>query len=358
MKTRGYIDLYLPRKWAYHVKIILASGLIAILFRILAGQDIPNTGTVYLIALLFIQLELFLWLGYVFFSNIQYTTPKEYVRKAIFKLILFFMMAFFISIIIYVLTMMILFLVTGVELSLLIPHILQTESKGFLIGAGSGYLLGSMIFFYHQWIDALNREQKLKEEKLVFQYETLKNQVNPHFLFNSLNTLSSLVSRDVKLSEQYIHKLSSIYWYILENKDLDHVNLKKEVDFVKDYFYLQQVRDNGKIDLKINIKDPERFEILPISLQLLVENAFKHNIATREDPLKIVIDLNDKDETISVSNNLKPKTRIEESSNVGLTNLSERSKLITGRTVEIFRTKEEFKVNVPLKQRLNEGIDN
>ena len=357
MKTRGYIDLYLPRKWAYHVKIILASALIAVLFRAIAGEGILNSGTLFLITLLVIQLELFMWLGTRFFSKLRHTTTKEYVKKTMVRLIAFYAFAFVLSIVIYLFTMMIWFLIAGEDLNLLIPQVLQIESKGYLIGAGSGFLCGSLIFFYFQWIDALKREQKLKEEKLIFQYETLKNQVNPHFLFNSLNTLCSLVSRDVKLSEQYIHKLSSIYRYILENKDLDHVNLKKEVDFVKDYFYLQQVRDNGKIDLEVNIKDPERYVILPISLQLLIENAFKHNIASRENPLKIVIDLNEQNETVSVSNTLRPKTRIEESSKLGLTNLSERSKLITGHEIEIRESGGEFKVFVPLKKMRNEGID-
>jgi len=350
MKTRGYIDLFLPRKLAYHVKIVLASFIIAILFRVFSGYDIINTETAFLIVLLIIQLELFLWLGLVFFANLKYTTPNEYVKKALLRLALFFAMAFFISIVIYTIALTAIFLITRQDLSLMFPQILETELKGMLIGAGSGYLLGSIAFIYFQWTDALKREQKLKEEKLTFQYETLKNQVNPHFLFNSLNTLSSLVSKDVELSEQYIQKLSSIYRYILENKDLDQVNLKRELEFVKDYFYLQQVRDNGKIDLEVNVEDPERFEILPISLQLLVENAFKHNMATRSNPLKILIELDEKNNCVSVSNNLRLKTHIEDTSKLGLNNLSERNKLITGKEVKVIEKEGEFKVIVPLKK--------
>jgi LytS/YehU family sensor histidine kinase len=248
--------------------------------------------------------------------------------------------------------MFVVFMINGQDLSSFIPQLLETETKGFLIGAGSGYLFGALIFFYFQWVDALKREQKLKEEKLIFQYETLKNQVNPHFLFNSLNTLSSLVSKDVELSEQYIHKLSSIYRYILDNKDLDHVSLKQEIDFVQDYFYLQKVRDDGKIDMEIDVKDPENYLILPISLQMLVENAFKHNIATREDPLKIVIKLNEPSSTIFVSNTFRPKTLIEKSSKLGLSNLSERIKLMSGREIEIVKSDKKFTVHVPLKKRL------
>jgi sensor histidine kinase YesM len=358
MKTRGYIDLYLPRKWAYHIKIILASIIVVIIWKTVTRESLRDDGTFVMFVLLFIQFELFIWLGRNFFSNISYTTPKEYTKKAILRLIVFFMVAFLISVVIFLIVVSSNFIIHGINPLEVLPEFLRTEYKGFLIGAGAGYLIGSLVFFYVQWVETLKDMQKLKEEKLVFQYETLKNQVNPHFLFNSLNTLTSLVSKDVKLSEIYIHKLSAIYRYILENKDLDHINLKNELDFVIDYFYLQKVRDDGKIDLKVNIKDPENYEILPISLQLLVENAFKHNAATREDPLKIEISLNESDRTISVSNNLKPKTQISESSKLGLNNLSERNKLITGREIEIHQSEEDFTVIIPLKNIDNEGANN
>jgi sensor histidine kinase YesM len=358
METRGYIDFYLPRKWAYHIKIILASIVIVIIWKTLTRESLSDDGTIVMFVLLLIQFELFIWLGRNFFSNISYTTPKEYTKKAVLRLIIFFMVAFLISVVIFVTVVSANFIIHGINPMDRLPEFLKSEYKGFLIGAGAGYLIGSLVFFYVQWVEALKDMQKLKEEKLIFQYETLKNQVNPHFLFNSLNTLSSLVSKDVKLSEIYIQKLSAIYRYILENKDLDHINLKNELDFVIDYFYLQKVRDDGKIDLKVHIKDPENYEILPISLQLLVENAFKHNAATREDPLKIEINLNESNRAISVSNKLRPKTQINESSKLGLDNLSERSKLITGREIEIHQTQEEFRVIIPLKNIDNEGANN
>jgi sensor histidine kinase YesM len=357
MKNRKLIDLYLPPRWGYHARIFLASAIGALLVKTISGTELFDGGTLHAFILLFIQFEFFIWLGGKFFANIRYTNVNEYVKRAVLRLILFFIVAFIISSVIYLLTMIFSFIINGQDLRLLIPHVLKTESPGFLIGAGSGYLLGALIFFYIQWVEALKREQKLKEEKLVFQYETLKNQVNPHFLFNSLNTLSSLVSRDAELSEKYILKLSSIYRYILENKDHDHVNLKEEIEFVQDYFYLQKVRDDGKIDLKLEVSDPGKYLILPISLQLLVENAFKHNIATREEPLIVQILLDEQDKTISVSNNLKPKTQIEESPKVGLSNLSARNKLITGRDIEIIDSGNEFTVHVPLKSLKDESTN-
>ena len=199
-----------------------------------------------------------------------------------------------------------------------------------------------------QWLDSLKREQKLREEKLIFQYETLKNQVNPHFLFNSLNTLSTLVYKDPKLSDEFIKKLSIIYRYILENSERDMVDLHSEIQFVRNYFYLQKIRDNGKIELKIEVEDQEDYQILPISLQLLVENALKHNAATREKPLTIII--KKEDESIVITNNIQPKLNIEKSSKIGLKNLAERVKLMTGKEIEIEETRDQYKVIIPLNR--------
>ena len=187
----------------------------------------------------------------------------------------------------------------------------------------------------------------MREEKLIFQYETLKNQVNPHFLFNSLNTLSSLVSSDAQLSEKFIAKFSLIYRYILENRDKDLVPLSKEVDFIRDYFFLQKIRDNGKIALDIKINDLDSYEILPISLQLLIENALKHNAATKDNPLKIKV--RREEDFIIVENSLEPKMRLEPSSKTGLKNLKERVKLAMNKDVDVISSNNQFIVKMPLK---------
>ena len=172
----------------------------------------------------------------------------------------------------------------------------------------------------------MGREQKLREEKQVFQYETLKNQVNPHFLFNSLNTLSSLVVTKPSLAETFINKLSYIYRYILENKDIEFVDLKTEIEFAEDYFYLHKIRDGEKIHLEITFNENRSYKILPISLQILIENALKHNSATNESPLRIVI-RQESDDSITVRNNIQRKMNIEHSSLIGLKNLAKRIKL-------------------------------
>jgi len=190
--------------------------------------------------------------------------------------------------------------------------------------------------------------QKLKEEKLVFQYETLKSQVNPHFLFNSLNSLSSLIKLDPELSEEFILKLSSVYRYILENSEKETIPVSTELEFVQNYFDLQKIRDGEKIDLKIEIKEPENLMVLPVALQLLVENALKHNSATRDQPLEITIHNEGMDKLV-VRNNLQSKMQINNSSKIGLKNLNERSRLILNRKIEVFENNEEFVVKIPVK---------
>ena len=349
MKTRGIIDLYLPGKVAYHLKILLASLLLGIFLPFFREGKFWSSGSIHLVFLMIVQLELFLWLGAKFFTYKSPTTAREFVKKAIIRLILFFALAFLISVLIFLTYMSLIYIIKDYDLRRIIPDILQMEIKGFLIGAGSGYVLGSLVFFYHQWMDALKREQKLREEQLIFQYETLKSQVNPHFLFNSLNTLSSLVYKDPNLSDEFIGKLSSIYRYILENVDVDLVSLSREIEFVRKYFDLQQVRDNGKINLKIDIDHSDGYQILPISLQLLMENAFKHNAATREEPLKMEIFLNEKEQVIEFRNNFKPKVQIEGSSGIGLKNLAERMKLTLHRELEVKKSNDLFLVKVPVK---------
>ena len=130
-----------------------------------------------------------------------------------------------------------------------------------MLGSSFGLLTGTVIFFFLELISVIKREQKLNEEKMRYHYETLKNQLNPHFLFNSLNTLSSIIYQDIHLADRFIVKLSSIYRYILDQQESKLVNLENELDFVRDYFYLQQMRDDDRIRLEINIDQPSNYLI-------------------------------------------------------------------------------------------------
>ncbi|MCC8197174.1 MAG: histidine kinase [Tannerellaceae bacterium] len=220
-----------------------------------------------------------------------------------------------------------------------------------LIGSGAislsiGLFMCCIVFFYTTWRQAVDREQKLREENLKYQYRTLKAQLNPHFLFNSLNTLSEVVYEDAKKADKFIQKLSGIYRYILDNEDVDLIPLNKELEFVTKYFELQRERDGNKIDLKIQVSDSEKFRIISVSLQILVENALKHNSASENNPLKI--NIYKEDAFIVVSNNIQRKNTLDNSCGTGLANLKERVKLITGKEVVINEENYKFIVKMPI----------
>jgi LytS/YehU family sensor histidine kinase len=140
--------------------------------------------------------------------------------------------------------------------------------------------------------------------------------------------------------------LSSIYRYILENSAKDKVSLQAELEFVNDYFSLQKIRNDDKIQLNTDVKEADKYEIIPVSLQLLIENAIKHNIATREKPLKIFIHLENR--YIVVKNNLQKLASQFQSTKTGLKNLGDRTRLITGMELLIEETSDYYLVKVPL----------
>lgn len=335
------------QKLFWHLKILAGAAAITVIFSLVLFQQIFHDGTANMLILTFIQLELFLWLGYLFFRSIKPDSPG-FLKKTILRLVLFYATVLLIAFALFLGLYLFYFLRGDAPFSEFLPSLLQFELKPFISATVIGFALGALFFFYTQWADALKRMQKLKEEKLIFQYETLKNQVNPHFLFNSLNTLSSLVRKDVELSEKFIQKLSMVYRYVLENQDKELVSVEDELAFVQDFFYLQQIRDEGKVELKIEENGAKESKIIPVSLQMLVENAIKHNKVSRKEPLIITIHFEGLDKVV-VRNSLQPKEQLNPSSGIGLKNLDERCKLILGRETEIQKTADEFIVKLPVK---------
>lgn len=289
MKSRGLIDLYLPTLLAYHIKIALAAIIVQILFNLLWVGEAFVERTLLQLVMLFVQLEIYLYLGRRMFASVKITGWRGYQKSMIGRLALFYLLVLIISTAFVLSISLVDAVANGRAVSAMFNSFIENELKILVLSWLIGVSLGTLFFLFTEWSHTLKREQKLREEKLIFQYETLKNQVNPHFLFNSLNTLSSLITHDVTLAEQFIARFSLIYRYILENRDKDLVPLADELAFVRNYFFLQKIRDGEKISLQVHIADVQGFSILPISLQLLVENAIKHNAATRERPLVIKV---------------------------------------------------------------------
>ncbi len=180
------------------------------------------------------------------------------------------------------------------------------------------------------------------------QFESLKNQVNPHFLFNSLNVLSSLVHIDANLSEKFIDQLARSYRYLLEQKDNELVLLKTEIDFVQSFTFLLKIRFEEKLQVNIKLAaEVMQYYVAPLTLQLLIENAVKHNIISVESPL--VIDIyNQEDKSLIVSNNLQLREQQLPSTGVGLKNIRDRYKLMTQRPTEFYIENNKYIARIPL----------
>lgn len=331
----------------WHLKIVAGALFVTLLFGLVLHQKLFPQQFPSMFILTFLQLEIFIWMGAWFFDKIKQDSPR-FMREMLVRLLLFYFAVLMIAFLLFLGIYTYHFLKNGSDFSEFFTSLLSMELKGFFIATLVGFLLGALFFFYVQWGEAVKRNQKLKEEKLIFQYETLKSQVNPHFLFNSLNSLSSLVRSDPDLSENFIQKLSSVYRYILENTEKELIPLSTELELVNDYFALQKIRDEEKIVLKIECNETENVMVLPVSLQLLVENAFKHNSATRKQPLEIIIHFEGMDKLV-VRNNLQKKIQLSGLSKIGLKNLNERSRLILNREIEILETEDEFVVKIPVK---------
>ena len=185
---------------------------------------------------------------------------------------------------------------------------------------------------------------EIEREKAVYQFAALKNQINPHFLFNSLNVLSSLAYKSPELTNGFAKKLSSVYRYLLSTAQQPSVTLDEEIKFVQTYIYLEKTRFDDSIE--ISISDYSRWknrDVIPASVQILVENAIKHNIATSEHPLHINIAIGDNG--ITVSNNLQLRNNVAKSG-IGLENLKKQY-VIFGQRIEITRTDRAFSVSMP-----------
>ena len=187
----------------------------------------------------------------------------------------------------------------------------------------------------------------LKEENIKSQFETLKNQVNPHFLFNSLNVLSSLIHIDRKAASRFVRQMSKVYRYVLDYKDKETVTLEVEMEFLDSYFFLLNTRfgDNLKVVKDISIKQVNK-RIAPMSLQMLIENAIKHNIVSKNRPLSIELFI--EDDWLVIRNNLQLKSSVELSSGIGLQNIKKRYEFLTSLKVIIEESADYFTVKIPL----------
>lgn len=201
--------------------------------------------------------------------------------------------------------------------------------------------------FFRNWKSSLVEVEKYKTQSLQAQLQNLKDQVNPHFMFNNLSVLSSLVYKDQDKAVDFINQLSKVYRYLLDSHTCELVELRDELAFIQSYTYLLQIRFDRNLSFHFRIpEDSEPLLLPPMALQILIENAIKHNEISEELPLRITILA--QDDYLEVTNNLQLRLSGETGSKNGLANIRERYKFFTTRGVEIQNTGGTFLVRIPL----------
>lgn len=207
-------------------------------------------------------------------------------------------------------------------------------------------IIDFVIYSFNQMREEQIRSVELMNNQLNLQFEALKSQLNPHFLFNSLNTISSLLYEDTKVAEKFIRMFAESYRFIFNQNNQALIPLRKELNFVEAYNYLLQTRFREAYELKISISD-EVLEtyVPPLSVQMLVENAIKHNMISKTTPLSVEIE-NDNN-YLSVKNNINPLREQAESFHIGIDNIKKRYSFFTDHSVLLDKN-EHFKVSLPL----------
>ncbi len=227
------------------------------------------------------------------------------------------------------------------------------KNQHFIDYAGS--LIISLIIslvFHVIYINKKLQENKVKEQKIIAgnasaQFESLKNQIDPHFLFNSLNVLSSLIEENPDNAQRFTTSLSKIYRYVLDQKDKELVLLQEELDFAKTYMKLLMMRFENSLTYSLpKLPVDSEAKVVPLSLQLLLENTIKHNIVSDKQPLHISIEV--EGDYLSVSNNLQKKEVLQSGQGVGLKNIISRYAILTDKKVEVATDAAYFKIKIPI----------
>ena len=230
--------------------------------------------------------------------------------------------------------------------------VLITGFANYILSSTSNFIKDSLPIIPWNWIIVLQieiffynlRQTEMEKEKALYQFKILKNQINPHFLFNSLNILASLAYQDAAKTNSFAKKLSSVYRYLLTTQEQQTVTLEEELNFVDSYLYLEYIRfgDSFHVEITNNQQNNNRL-VIPASVQMLVENALKHNISTTKSPLLINIAIDDNE--MIVSNNLQLRNYVNQNG-TGLQNL-QRQYALYNKHIEIIKNEKEFIVRMP-----------
>ncbi|HTL10150.1 MAG TPA: histidine kinase [Chitinophagaceae bacterium] len=212
------------------------------------------------------------------------------------------------------------------------------------------HIINGIFIFNRQYRHKLVEAEELKRIHAQAQLQAIKNQVNPHFLFNNLNVLSGMVIRDNPEANTFIEEFSKVYRHILSSQYKELVTLATELEYIRPYIFLLEKRfpESIMVSIEINHRHMEQM-VVPAALQMLMENAIKHNVLSKAKPLKVLIAI-DNEGRLYMQNNIQPKPPMEDSRQLGLNNIAQRYELITGATIDVMKNETTFTVSLPLIQ--------
>jgi two-component system, LytTR family, sensor kinase len=206
----------------------------------------------------------------------------------------------------------------------------------------------AIFFLLNQYRKKELEAEEFRRISAMASLQAIRNQVNPHFLFNNLNVLSTLVMQKNEEANTFIEKFSAVYRYILKNQDTELILLKSELDFIHPYIFLLEKRFGNGLQVQIDV--PAAYDgmyIVPVALQMLVENAIKHNIVSAKRPLHVLITVNNEGQLV-VKNNLQLRENREPSEQIGLQNINKRLKIVAGKEIRVEKDEDSFAVAIPL----------
>uniref|UniRef100_UPI003B3BE3C7 sensor histidine kinase n=1 Tax=Spirosoma sp. TaxID=1899569 RepID=UPI003B3BE3C7 len=213
-----------------------------------------------------------------------------------------------------------------------------------------GLIIGvqEAVYYFNRLLKSEKEAETLKKENLQTQLDSLKQQVNPHFLFNSLNTLSYLIGDDTEKAEDFLNEMCKVYRYLLRSNEHELTDLGTELQFIRSYFHLLKTRYGDNIQLNLSIEPPYETYLLPsLTLQLLIENAVKHNVIDKTQPL--IVDVTTQPTgLLTVKNNLQKKEQQLPSTKIGLRNIATKFRLLNQGDILVRETVDEFAVTIPL----------
>lgn len=279
---------------------------------------------------------------------IEINLPKisDFLKNKIHPLVILFLGSIVNVAIVCMGVLTLLYLVVGIDFPIRYSHATLLMAFGFRVNLFLN-CINAIVFYMNRTRKAQLEAEQFKKISVEAQFEALRNQINPHFLFNSFNVLSSLVYKDPDTSAKFISQLSLVYRYLLYSQEKKVVALRDEMEFIRAYLFLLEIRFGENLIIKIgDLDDEDKFYVAPATLQMLIENAIKHNVVSRKNPLTIEIFVEDK--TLVISNNLQLKEVKEPSTQVGLKNIISRYAFLSDRKVIVKQDRQQFAVTLPL----------